>query len=840
MSDVLLGVQSPLEEAKISVLEDVAEDVQSLPGEASLRTLPDDSYCVTLAKILLPFLSIESRKALRVTCRAWCETIDRIAPLSFPPSYRLPFEILQSIYLYLGPNDFNAARHTCRTWMRASLNKNMLATMLQRGGWWSSAEADMPKRNFATSEEYWLSCRLARECALSSGWTGNGLGSARGPKALVEVSNIDFADLANDHSSPNRQKSGGLVFATSICSQFGLVAKETMIYIYELRDTAPVPVTSIVCPRRVLSMSMDVSSGRHSIAALLEGRMGMVCDLNYGRTAGADDPEEAYAETKGNSYRAGGDRAPFDAINVQSGWDAASLNEVNDHRRDERNNVVPTWNLHIRGVLSRKAVDDETAYHGACTHTVPIEGGTSTFYRHLCSEDDPPRSVSICPQRRCVAFGNSAGIELHWIDAGTGQSLSRIFPLTAPSDYLYFLAPRPGFESAKKLRLISSAAHPDDRPAIRRQLFLDRPTSSSWWGTFGFDSYSRRGNPAPKCDHYRAVPLSDGHHILFTDPETSWLFMGCDAPLGSPTKLTRKVLLAPPPLLQKSTPRLYAAARDMSSGARIVVVFDDTIVLYSVPADLCLLSREEQSAQDWDVYNAPPFAEEGRNVDHWLDWCKDPVPSNRWGTHPIWPMQIQGTEIGSLKNVCEMTISTRPDITIWAFSLEAQAKVWQARGFANAVAKERRYVCSAGVVHDAYAVDEARDVVMTDAPSLSPPASPLFSERSDTKDSSIGFDGCASQILATNLRSPSLHETCESESYSSEMAEKRIPKALSVENDRWVECLDVSGCDAWYEGNGDVVVVPLNEETAWGWTWDWARQAKEREAKREVDATFWS
>lgn len=61
----------------------------------------------------------------------------------------------------------------------------------------------------------------------------------------------------------------------------------------------------------------------------------------------------------------------------------------------------------------------------SCRRLAVINRGVSTFYRHLCSEDDPPRSISICPQRKCVAFGCSAGVELHWKDALTGQSLSR-------------------------------------------------------------------------------------------------------------------------------------------------------------------------------------------------------------------------------------------------------------------------------------------------------------------------------------------------------------------------------------------------------------------------------
>ncbi|CAN9393822.1 unnamed protein product [Alternaria alternata] len=44
---------------------------------------------------------------------------------------------------------------------------------------------------------------------------------------------------------------------------------------------------------------MDVSSGRHAIAALLEGRMGLVCELHYGRTIRGNDPVEVHVDFDG-------------------------------------------------------------------------------------------------------------------------------------------------------------------------------------------------------------------------------------------------------------------------------------------------------------------------------------------------------------------------------------------------------------------------------------------------------------------------------------------------------------------------------------------------------------
>ncbi|KAF1942685.1 hypothetical protein EJ02DRAFT_344890 [Clathrospora elynae] len=660
LSDVLLGISTPSEEGESPILLDLepaealstSTNSQSYSGRDEFHTVrhATTSAVSTFAVLLSPYLETSVWKALRVTNRSWYLALSIAAPPRFPASYHLPVEIVQYVYDYLSPKDFNAARHTCRAWMRASLDKKFLNAMLGRGGWLSSTEnslhatpaiASHPPATVPHSDEWSLSRRLARQCALSSAWTGNGLDIR---PALVESSEVDFTELTNGYID-------GLIFATSVCGRFLCVARDTLIYIYDLDSGHIRPVTSVVCPRRVLEMSMDVSTGRHAMAALLEGRMGMVCELRYGRTTEDESPVEVYVESdehpsktttrtsiltshanefedhvdlgernldrlrRSSPYVQERDPLSFNAINVRSNHQDVNLRGTDDHRTYDRHFINHTWNLDLHGPPKGPAAQMSCVAE-SCARGIPLENGTSTFYRHLCSEDDPPRSVSICPQRRCVAFGCSAGIELHWIDALTGQSLSRWFPLTAPSDYLYFLSPRPGFESAKKLRLISSAAHPEDRPAISRKFFFGRPTVSSFWGSFGFESASRRPG-SPSCDHYHAIPLSDGHHVLFIDPAGSRLTLGCDAPLGGPTKLLRKVVFIPPE--DKAVPRIYSAAADLSQGVRVVVAYGDSIMLYSVPPDVCGLSRLEQKAESWDIYNAPPFSTEGRKRDHWLN-----------------------------------------------------------------------------------------------------------------------------------------------------------------------------------------------------------------------------
>ncbi|KAF2740393.1 hypothetical protein EJ04DRAFT_572231 [Polyplosphaeria fusca] len=743
VSDVLLGISTPSDRDE--------DDLNS--NHAASRTLH-------LSLAILPLH----------------ETINAVASAPLPQPRSLPTEILQDIYRLLGPKDFNAARHTCRDWMRASLDKKILVAALKRGGWWISAEDELgsmdqipPGRRARaeTSDEWLLSRRLSRECSLASGWTGNGL-SAHESETTAVVASIDFTDFTNGYTGPERHPSAGLVFTTSVCGQLLVVAKETLIYIYSLHGSTIQPLTSVGCPRRVLALSMDVTSGRNAVAALLEGRLGMLCELRCGQDESTESLIEVPEQEVEPSFSDHQENIVFNSIDVQSDSGHIQLDDIDQAHTRSRNWVNQCWNLH----LQNKAASIRK-------RGIPIETGTATFYRHLCSEDDPPRCVAICPQRRCVAFGCSSGIELHWIDALTGQSLSRWFPLTAPSDYIFFLPPRQGIESATKLRLISSAAHPDDRPSICRKFFPSRPTFGHLLSTLGFGSTESRFGTT-SCDHYHAVPVSDGHHILFLDPPSGNLFLGCDAPLGGPTKLTRKIQFVPPSA--GATPRLYTAARDLSWGARVVVAFDDVIMLYSVPADVLALSYLEQNAESHSVYTAPLFQIERRKPDHWLNWLADPpkVPDEDVLFCPVWPVVLKGIEIGRLGGVCDLAVYTDPELTIWAFTLDpAACTAWQVHRPGANVARGKYRVGADGEVNMTQGV--AQDV------------------ETET-ETGIGFDGHCSQTLT-----------------------RRIPGALAIENDEWVDLIDVRGCDAWFDGDGDVIIYNTAEAVVLGQVWDVGR-----------------
>ena len=377
VSAVLLSIDTPIEEEKSPLLGEPEQDWDSPIGndtqghfvyeDPRVLSHATISPVVTFATLVSPYLETSEWKALRLTSRAWYFALSVAAPPRYPKAYQLPVEIVQHMYDYLHPKDFNAARHTCRAWMRPSLDKALLRAMLSRGGWLSGAEnaiASLPDSSIPRCEEWLLSRYLSRQCALTSGWTGNGLDTRA---AIVENSNIDFSELANGYAS-------GLVFATSLCSRYLCVARETVVYIYNLENKVPVPATSVLCPRRVLGMSMDVSSGRHAIAALLEGRMGLVCELQYGRFHDGS-PVEIYAEDDGqrsgiaakastqtnhaslpkegvvseernllrdrydHAYIQERDATTFDAIAVRSNNEDVNLQGIDDHRTYDEHSI---------------------------------------------------------------------------------------------------------------------------------------------------------------------------------------------------------------------------------------------------------------------------------------------------------------------------------------------------------------------------------------------------------------------------------------------------------------------------------------------------------------------
>ena len=670
---------------------------------------------VTFFQRLLDYINFEDYLAVRLSCRCWSAGITLARPVVMPPVRELPAEILEKIYANLSPVDLNAARHTCRAWMIDSLEERLLTRLLKEGRWWRAAKADMDLHEEfnghrtvdSISEEWLLSKRLATECSLRPDWTGNGLSrnlsSSSGRQfdhtGVILTSETDFSELGTGYNASrtgNSQHGSAVHFTVSVCCKFLLITEGCLIYVYSLRDDTSnshlpggylSPVTTVICPHRVLAVSMDTSSQRFAIAALLEDRVGLVCDLHanmpsssrrrsnpqYLSTVTRDCRTSSYNPVSSCEPGVSEATSPHGYATFRVSPDnralaraiaEASLPEVNGAQ-----DIRTSWRIDDPLVSPEPgpSVSSNAGY-------IPLENGIRSVYRNLCSAEDPPRSVAICPQRRCVAFGCSAGIELHWIDALTGQDLNRWFPLTAPSDFLYFLPPRPGVDSAKKLRLISSACHPKENEGLGGRFFPGTSTSATMTWDEGLSDSSAWANARRHsgwCDHYRAVPISDGWNVLFTDLVEGNLCLGTDAPPGiGATKLIRRFIFkGPSEQGEPVVPRVYAAGGELRWGVRVVAGYGEAVWLFVVPPD-DFFGPQDETAERQDGQGASAIEE---------------------------LIGIEGVNIGSVHGLVDLAVDTSGgNLTVWAFAVNGMAYVWQIAGRQRSVLK--RIVLKDGTV----------------------------------------------------------------------------------------------------------------------------------------------
>lgn len=722
----------------------------------------------------------------------------------------LPPEILTKIYKRLSPSDFNSARHLCRSWFISSLEHSLLETMLKRSGWFASIQRELFNNKYLDdhlrmTDEWLMSKHLAKECALGPNWRGNGIPSLPTEQSPTHskgvanktpfrlISKLDFTNMGT-HYPGSSSEACGLLFIVSACTKFLMVARGCMVFIYELNRShrtgkgvddiesgAIRPITSIICPRRVLGCSMDTSSNRDAIAILMDGRMGLVCAITGntnrpGPTRTRDlrkmqERSDVFPVSRGGSWRQN--------ISLGTSHSLRSYPEVsNQHLRVSV--LAPGQPLADRypgpelgerylgrdyytSAAQRRVTSEPLT---PSSYPMPTEVSPPTLYTLICSPDDPPRSIAICPQRRCVAFGCSSGIELHWIDALTGEDLNRWFPLTAPSDHLYFLPPRTGVDSAKKLRLVSSQGTPRERASVGER-FSGHKRSSVFWAQGGWDASDMfvntdiesesRGRIRNGSEHYRAVPLSDGYHLLFIDPNSGVLCLGSDAPFGGPTKLLRKLWFSGP--VGEGSPVAYAAASDLRWGVRVVAAYglgkEQTIWLFSVPIDVftdghgrgeqphiinsfTAISRETARGNaDW----MPWWGNDGNRL---LEW-----PTFGYGsrTNTMWPLQIRGQQIGQCEGLVDLAIHTGSGVgvTIWAFTRQGIALTWKLDSGTLHHDHMQRLVVQDGTIRE---IDGNGDIEMCDRPA-SHPGSDLNATTSQQEQ----FDGTASGLFPEVTRS---------------------------------------------------------------------------------------
>lgn len=589
-------------------------------------------------------------------------TCTRLAGNRPPAANITPPEILLQIYSMLNSHDFDNARRTCSQWMHVSLTRDLLEGKLKRAGWWDASLQDceehrIRRRPSREESDVWrMSKRFATECLLS------------GRKANVErpgfmVSEIvDCSGLAQGGSSTrrsgslsSRDKSSQSVstFSASSCSKYLLITTGRMIHVFRLfgrkgsavsssrfGDTSMIRISNIECPSEVLSATLDTSGPGLLVAALMCDRVGMVCDLG--------DPEQL-----------------VDEVGLESSVPVSTSSE------------------------SPTSVSRRPSPH---------------YYYNLCTEDHPPRTIALCPGRRCVAFGCAGGIEVHWVDENTHQDQRRHFPMSQPSEVLHFL---PNSSNAPLgLRLISSLAGPGSHECSCRQSPFPGHSQKCQFHLPSnvHSSTSRRSSStsnfslvrATHCHHYRAIPINDGFHIIFIEPRTGLLCIGSDAPIGGPTSLTRAFVCIPPygkdsPDSSKEArmPTAFAVGSDLRWGLRVVAAYQDRIVLYTIPLDVFNAIRKERERQGEGVMGDSDLAR---------DWFVDSERSRKrreslvqnqngdWEflfsvsyrpTAMMWPFKIYGKEIGCVEGLVELAVqSENGSARVWAFDGAGRVRIF--------------------------------------------------------------------------------------------------------------------------------------------------------------------
>lgn len=208
------------------------------------------SFRRTLFETLVPLIRFKDALTTRRVCKTWKDEIDHVKQIRFPAVYRMPVELIQQVLALTSPEGFNDARRTCRVWYSASLSVSVLRQHLGTMGYIKTDPLVKDSEN-----PVYLARRIARECSLGADGSGN--------CAFRIVELLDLSEIAARAS---------IHFTVSTCGSHAMLCEGCVVYIYRLQPSTGELldfVTSIVCPKRVLAVSMDTSSRRYSIAILM-------------------------------------------------------------------------------------------------------------------------------------------------------------------------------------------------------------------------------------------------------------------------------------------------------------------------------------------------------------------------------------------------------------------------------------------------------------------------------------------------------------------------------------------------------------------------------------------
>ncbi|RMZ92684.1 hypothetical protein DV736_g116, partial [Chaetothyriales sp. CBS 134916] len=329
------------------------------------------------------------------------------------------------------------------------MNISLLRSLLRKAQCYHAHRADIALNALTSISardtptiEWLMAKRLATTVRMSIDWQGRGTvhsvdnndASIHGDR-LHLVQEIDFRRLLSNHQ-PQRK-----AFTVSTCGKYLLIASGRVIFVYRLARSTNFTetVVKLAADREVLQVSMDTSSGRYAVAALLENRVGILWDLIDDEAVHLGNRHAGEPMTLGMRTVVHSPTA-FEPLSTTSS-PLPLRRKIIQENRDVGSHLSSIDQPGIRFCTPESDLDESSSFGARFDQwqtpeqdvesTMPLGGPPvvrtriSAMYRNLGNPDDAPRSVAICPHRKCVAFGCRIGIELHWVDALTGGDLSR-------------------------------------------------------------------------------------------------------------------------------------------------------------------------------------------------------------------------------------------------------------------------------------------------------------------------------------------------------------------------------------------------------------------------------
>lgn len=199
-------------------------------------------------------------------------------------------------------------------------------------------------------------------------------------------------------------------------------------------------------------------------------------------------------------------------------------------------------------------------------------------------------------------------------------------------------------------------------------------------------------SPQTVCEFYREMLLSDGYRMLFMLPGSRELHMGQEYYTSSNfRKLTNDFVFVGPRDEHDNfiLPRLFAAATELRWGLRVAILYSDQLWLFVVPPDLLI----ENGVR-------------GKKADM----------STATGDDITITIQVQGTKVAAIVGLANLALdASAGDLTLWAFSQDGKAYVFQLAGSGSKAVTQRAAMRDGAII---LTRDEDGDTIMTDAPHL--------------------------------------------------------------------------------------------------------------------------